>query len=518
MGEALQHPWAGVALLALVAGLLRLALGRWLPRPGPGGGPWRWGIDGGLALGCAAVSGGLAATLLWPAHIHGDVFLTADFHEYCAGVERFRGGELNSFLHKRSSLALLPATLLSWPLGVLGGLQAAAVLSVGITGAALYLWGRALHGRTAGVAAALMALAFGPWVLNTRHLTSYPALGACFALAAAAGAVAARRRTPLALALGGAGAGLALLADARGLIFALPVLALTLAAALGARPREWPPRLAAALAPLLVSYGLGVLCYSPGAYSLEQQVDVRPLFHRAGMRGPTYDPPWEVPDGFVWGRSSPLGIPSTLGFLWSQSRIPAPDRDWSGVPSPELRPAVIGSWLPLLSVALALSVAGLVRRRWRLAALVATLAPFAVALRGAATMVEVEPRFLAHGWTGGALLLGVALGVALDGLAPATPGPAEPPPGSGRRQLARIAVLAAVLIVLVTGLVPTWFGPRAGWRHRWRSTVGEVHAAMAGQLPTGEPDHVLEMHRTCHEALDRDAGNGGYTVPAEEAP
>jgi hypothetical protein len=141
------------------------------------------------------------------------------------------------------------------------------------------------------VAAALLALAFGPWVLNTRHLTSYPALGACFALAAAAGAVAARGRTPLALAIGGAGAGLALLADARGLIFALPVLALTLAAALKSPPREWPPRLAAAFAPVLVSYGLGVLCFSEGAYSLEQQVDVRPLFHRAGMRGPAYDPP-----------------------------------------------------------------------------------------------------------------------------------------------------------------------------------------------------------------------------------
>ena len=291
MGEALQQPWVAIGIMAVAAALLRLALGRWLPRSTADEGRWRPGLDGGLALACGVITAGLADGLLWPAHIRGDVFLTADFHEYCAGVERFRGGEINTFLHKRSYLALLPATVLSWPLGVLGGLQAAAVLSVGVTGAALFLWGRALHGRTAGVAAALLALAFGPWVLNTRHLTSYPALGACFALAAAAGAVAARGRTPLALAIGGAGAGLALLADARGLIFALPALALTLAAALKSPPREWPPRLAAAFAPVLVSYGLGVLCFSEGAYSLEQQVDVRPLFHRAGMRGPAYDPP-----------------------------------------------------------------------------------------------------------------------------------------------------------------------------------------------------------------------------------
>jgi hypothetical protein len=423
-------------------------------------------------------------------------------------------------LHKRSYLALLPATVLSWPLGVLGGLQAAAVLSVGVTGAALFLWGRALHGRTAGVAAAALALAFGPWVLNTRHLTSYPALGACFALAAAAGAVAARGRTPLALAIGGAGAGLALLADARGLIFALPVLALTLAAALRSPLREWPPRLAAVLAPVLVSYGLGALCYSEGAYSLEQQVDVRPLFHRAGMSGPIYEPPWEVPDGFVWGRSSPLRIGATLGFLWQQSRIPPPEHDWSGVPSPALRPAVVGSWLPLLSVALALALVGLARRPWRLIALLATGAPFAAALRGAATMVEVEPRFLAHGWTGGALVLGLALAVAVDGLLrrPPPPGGSAPSPLPLQRVLARAGIVAAVLLLLVTGLLPSWFGPRAGWRHRWRSTVGEVHLAMSGQLPAGEPEHVLAMHRTCHEALRRDGEDRGYTGPAEEAP
>ncbi|MDP7113602.1 MAG: hypothetical protein QGH45_16665 [Myxococcota bacterium] len=146
------------------------------------------------------------------------------------------------------------------------------------------------------------------------------------------------------------------------------------------------------------------------------------------------------------------------------------------MPSPELRPAVVGSWLPLLSVALALALAGLARHPWRLIALLATLAPFGAALRGASSMVEVEPRFLA-----------------------------------------RLAIVAAVLLLLTTGSLPSWFGPRAGWRHRWVSTIGEVHLAMSGQLPEGEPDHVLAMHRTRHDALRRDAGDGGYTGPAEEA-
>jgi hypothetical protein len=32
MGEALQQPWVAIGIMAVAAALLRLALGRWLPR------------------------------------------------------------------------------------------------------------------------------------------------------------------------------------------------------------------------------------------------------------------------------------------------------------------------------------------------------------------------------------------------------------------------------------------------------------------------------------------------------
>ncbi len=513
MDDLLQQAWVPIVVLVAVAALLRLALRRFLPVPPgvTGDEPWRWGLDLGLAGACGVVVAGVAAGWLGSSHLRGDAFLTADFHEYCAGVARFGEGEANTFLHKRSYLALLPATVLSWPLGVLGGLWAAAVASLGVTGAALYLWGRALHGRTAGVAAAVMALAFGPLVLTARHMTTYPTLGAAFALAAAAGALAFRFRTPAALLVGGCGGALALSVDCRGLLLALPVLGITAIAAVRAPRREWPLRLLAVFGPVALAYLLGPLFYSEGAQSLEQQVDVRPLFHRAGMSGPPYDPPWEVPGGFVWGRSAPWRIPSTLVFLWSQSRIPPPTESWTGLPAPELRQAAVGIWLPLLGTALAAGVCGLARRPWRLLALAATLVPFAALLRGAATMVELEPRFLAHGMIGAALVLGLGVAVGVEGIlgrgAPSV-SPSPPPSAGWGRVLLRCGAVGLVLLLLVSGALPTWFAPSAAWRHRWRSTVMEVHHAILALEPRGEPPHVLEMHRTCHETLRIDAEEG----------
>ena len=506
MGGFLQQAWVPVLVLGCVAGLLRLGLGRWAPDAGELDARWSWRVDGGLALACSTLVAALAGIWLAPAHLRGDAFLTADFHEYCAGVVRFADWEANTFLHKRSYLALLPATVLAGPLGRLGGLWAAAILSVGVIGGALYLWGRALHGRPAGVAASVLALGFGPLVLGTRHMTSYPTLGAAFALCAAAGALAVRFRGPAALAVGGGGAALALAVDARGLIFALPVLTICLATALRAERREWPLRLIAVGLPVGVSYLLGPLFFTEAAQSLEQQVDVRPLFHRAGMSGPPYDPPWEVPAGFVWGRSPPWRIPSTLAFLWSQSRIPGPTGSWTGVPSPELRHAAVGVWLPLLAVALAAAAAGLARRPWRLLALVATLAPFAAVFRGAATMVEIEPRFLAHGQIGAALVLGLGIGAVLQAGA-WWRRPAAQPPGPVRA-IQRCTPVALALLLLVVGILPTWFAPSAAWRHRWRSTVMEVHHAQLGLEPQGEPPHVLQMHRTCQAALREDGAAG----------
>lgn len=514
MGSILQQAWVPILVLVCVAALLRMGMGRWLHDPAGPDAPWSWRLDLGLCVGCTAVVAALAGGWLAPLHLRGDAFLTADFHEYCAGVTRFGEGAANTFLHKRSALALLPATVLSWPLGRLGGLWAAAILSVGVTGGALYLWGRAIHGRLAGVAAACLALGFGPVVLGTRHMTSYPTLGAAFALAAAAGALAVRFRSRAALALGGCGAALALSVDARGLIFALPVLAICLVTACRAAPREWPLRVLAVLIPVAVSFLLGPLFFSEAAQSLEQQVDVRPLFHRAGMSGPPYDPPWDVPAGHVWGRSPPWRIPSTLAFLWGQSRIPGPTGSWTGVPSSELRHAAVGIWLPLLAVGLAAAIGGLVRRPWRLLALLATLAPFAAALRGAATMVELEPRFLAHGQIGAALVLGVGFAAALESR-PWRRRAGGPPVGEGRA-LGRASIVAAVLLLLVTGILPSWFAPSTAWRHRWRSTVMEVHQAILGLEPEGEPPHVVQMHRTCHAALRGDAAAG--RIPAVMRP
>ena len=61
MGEALQQPWVAIGVLAAAAALLRLALGRWLPRSTGDEGRWRPGLDGGLALACGVITAGLAA-------------------------------------------------------------------------------------------------------------------------------------------------------------------------------------------------------------------------------------------------------------------------------------------------------------------------------------------------------------------------------------------------------------------------------------------------------------------------
>ena len=536
--------------------LVLLALGlRLLPLRGDPQQRWSTPLDLSLALGLGLVT---AAVKAWYLAVYAmtdgtDVF---DLPDICITVEALRSWDLQAVVRQPVS-ALLP-TLLSYPLGLFDGVAAGALISAAVLGAALYLWGRALHGRAAGLAAAVFSCALNPQVVMTRQLTFYPESVAAFSLCAAGAAAALRWRNLPALGLAGAGVGLALAAEHTGLIYGLIPLGVALVVALGAPRRHVPLRLGVFLAPILLIWVVAHVVTPPGMRTFE---DKSAIYTIDNVGHPLTNPFWEANkddnsllmtlrrwvyprdlfrynsfgerQGYNWGRSGPLGMARALATVALLSREE---------PSAEIRSIAhlrwdtaknrarhVTPWVPVVLVSLALVVLALWRRRRELAGLLAVLAPYVVLLVHTAS-TQVFPKTLMAPMMPIPVLLGVAwvvltrrgpdgryLPSPLRRLIPGRAAPKNASPAKQPNSAARVAALllpAALAALLVLGLVPGWLSPSAPWRLRAASdpdfyNVQALGAAKARGLPppvAGKP-----RRESCHALFSADIKRG---IPA----
>ena len=338
---------------------------------------------------------------------------------------------------KRSRLPALLAGTLSVEHGIFDALILNAVAGTALGAAALHLWGSALAGRVGGAVAVLLSLAMSPLVLQARMLSYYPMLNAGLALCAAGVAVAARTRSPLGLLLAGVGVGAALLSDVRGLVWALPCLGVALTIAVFAAGKPWVrvARVAALALPVALSYPLGAEVFSGATYSLEKQIDVRPLYHLHGSRAEGFRPPFSYESNYIWGHSDPLELPETLRFMVDNATVPQPDDLQMHTPQ-GLLASQVTPWSRAALVLVPLSFAALIRRPWALWASFGAALPYLVALRSKRHGGDVPP--LPHpGAAGGRhrRRRRGGRGLAARPLGAAGPGGAAPGVGVGDRPL-----------------------------------------------------------------------------------
>ena len=483
MTESLGGLWsAGPWLLVLIPLALRA-----LPWGRPGAPrPPSWRVDLPLALGAGFVVALLSTALL-------SVHLTeyypvsaADFDHYCELVARVAAGDaLPSPGVRLPPPAWLPAAL-GGSLGLIDGLAVQSFLALVAVCAGLYLWGLAVHGRAAGLCAALLAGTVGPVGFLARDLSFYPVVVGSSVLLAAGVAASLRFRALWPPALAGLAAMVALLADVRGVLFAAPLVALGLAAAL-IRGHGWRGRGLRAgllLAPVVVSWFVAAAVVPPGTVGLERQAvlyadqAVRDAGGSARVLGRELAETQQA-TGFVWGVSAPTELPGT--FLFSSRllrQIPREVRNSHQNSRHRVRHLL--PWaLPAL-LAFSVALAGLARRPWRLAALVLTAAPFASMLWATGQVLPQE-RHLATGLAVLPLLLGLGVAVIAEGVPTASSSGGDSGPWPWKRALLLTGLLAAML-----GLPPSWLDHESGWRRgivqsEPRTMLQRVHEGGVGK-------------------------------------
>ncbi len=485
-------------LLALPLVLLRRA-----PGGAPGSDRWDWRIDPALAAACGIGLGLLWGFWLARFHLLGEVLTAADYQAYCASISALREPDVGYWYPMRSMAAGWLPGLLARGLGILDGLAAGALLSGMVLASSLYLWGRALHGRLAGIAAAICASAASPLVLTTHHASFYPEIAAGLAAGAAGAALAVRYRRIWAISAGGIGVGLALLVDTRGLIWALPFLGLVTAAALVAPRRQIPLRLTALLLPLVAAWLLGGPAYAPTA-PLEVQLATS-ANDTAG--GGAVLPEDREAGGYRFGHSNPLTIPSSLVTLWQASRRVSDDLASRevGRRNERQRQEQVVPWLAVGWTCLVLAVVALRRRPWLLAGLLVTCLPFAVSLRGT-TGWEVTVRYLALAFPIFPLLMGIGAATLAQGQLART----DPEGPSGARAWLRAGIrtagAGALLLALVVGLPPSWLSPAAPWRTPWESTPEALQSSRYAATGVDRPG--VPINPVCIDGLQDDLERG----------
>jgi hypothetical protein len=487
---------SGVALfqffvpLGCLLGLALLAVR--LPGRGRGLGSLD-GWDALYALVCGLIVALVAAFGAGPLALEGGAVTGADFQEYCATVASVRGDPLDWHYAMRSRFPALVPGLLAGPFGVLDGLVLGSLLGSALLGASLYLWGRGLHGRVAGCAAAALSLGLPALALAGRMLSFYPLIAGLLALATALATLAFSQRRPWALLLGGIGVGLALLADSVGLLWALPLLLLVVIAALWAPRKRWPLRLALVLLPVALSFGVGRWAYAH-SHSLELQLAI---MVRANL--PTQQAIEAEEGGYRWGWSNPLAVPATLLRVARRSGG-AGERIERRDPSPHERDPV-APWLPLAAAGAVAAMVALRRRPGLILALGLGCLPWAAMLQRAASM-EPSLRFLLLSMPFVPLVLGVGLAGALVGAHAGPDLEAEPVslPGMTLRP-----VLAAVVVGLLLGLGFSPLSPRWEGHKRWQAVNDGPAAQRYARRGIDRPHPANEG---CIEAMRLDVERG----------
>lgn len=463
---------------------------------------WLWGWDL-LLLVLAAVGGGsLFAFWLHRAYMPAGSIAAADFGEYCDSLAALAPGTEARFSHLRSRVAAALPLLLLRREGVLDAFFLAGVVSLGVTVGGVFLWARALHGRLAGVTAALLTGTVAPMVLMSRHVSFYPEAMATFTLGAGLAALALRYPHPLTVLLSGMGAGLCLLVDLRGLVWALPFLGVTCLACL--RLRRWRRLLGAILVglPLVGAWELGPVAYSSETLCLEDQVNARKRFLERGFTDPVL---YEVPNiegCYVWGRSPVTDIPATLGHLWRERRIRPDDASLEPLIGPG-RDREVTPWAAPVAVGLALALLGLRRRPWLLLGFAGTAMPFVATLGAAVTIQMSMARFLASSLPFVPVVLGI--GWASTVQAPRFRPWVEPAPTLGTHLwwLGAVGIVAAVVL----DVVPTHLSPTAPWRSHGQPEGGDEILQYVDAARAARPDPGLRIG--CQNLMRAEARSGG---------
>ena len=475
--------------------LVLAALGRLLPSA-PSDPPWSWRSDPMLALLCGLIVALMGGSWLMPFQLMDGAHFAGDLSEYCNAVIARSTADLSHYSHNRSMLPAWPAAVLLPKLGLLDAMLASSTAALGVLAAGLYLWGRALHSRLAGVAAALASCTLAPLLLLSRMMSFYPETTAVFTLAAGLTAVAVRFSSPVSLAVASLGAVLCLLVDLRGLLFALCFLVLILLAATRAPRRRWPARLAIPVLALALGWAAAGQAYLPQTAGLETQIDLkRRLLDRDITVPAALQEPLET--AYVWGHSDPREIPQTLLGLQRQSAALPPGVLMDETTQRHLD-AYLRPWVPLISGALLVAALGVsfgALRWWRLLTLLGTAAPFVVALKGAVELQRAFLRFLATGEPILALLIGLGFAVLYEGSARL---------GAPRRTGAmRLAVGSLLMLMLVLGVIPSAVSPVASWRTPIPASDRQLRR-LVDALESGSPSQMT----ACLQQLRRDEDGG----------
>ena len=460
-----------------------------LPRPPLP--PWRLRLELPVAvvIGCAA--GLLAFWWFAPFHLSGAV-TTDDVLDYCAALVSLTEDRPEVWPLNRARLpAAIPALLVDrW--GTFDALLAGAMLGTGACAAGLYLWGSAIAGRTAGAAAALAMLTLAPMVIQARMPSFYATINGALMIAAGLTTAAVRTGRPLHHAAAGIAIGVALATDARALVWALAFTGTAaVLASTGGSARERGLRLLCLFLPIGLSWFLGSLSFPENALSLEQQLDVRPLFHLHGSRDPSVMPPWEHASRYVWGHTPIHGIPGTIATLLEQAGFPQPaDLDMHSPPGFVQRQ--VDPWIETAFLAVPLAVVVATRSKSRLGlAAVGTLVPYLVALWGLQHMVESQARFLTQGLPAVALALGVCFGGLIREI-----------PVRGRwGPMLRDAAATCGFIAITFGALPSPLAPDARWRQAFAPELSQLADL---DMALRRPDRADAMEagpRACTEAL-----------------
>ncbi len=392
----------------------------------------------------------------------------SDFGEYCAGTMALVTGPIEGWSGNRSRLVgWIPALWADWLGGPIDGLQASALVSQWGIGVGLYLWGRALHSRGAGILAAILSASIAPLANMTHTLSFYPPMVMLLTISTGLCVAGARRDDGKGFLLGGLGVAIALLTDVRGLLWALPLGgALLLTAVL--RRRGATLRVVAMLTPIVLSYYWSPLFFDATSRRLEAQANVQQFLAANGYANP-YAPAAIVANEermYLWGYSSVLDIPATLVRLREATAgLPS---DWLLQPSlVDHARERIEPWTLLVLAAIVATILARARswRHWLW--VFATLLPFAASLKGAVEVQQSEPRFLAIAAPGVAVILGVSL-AAVANL-------------KGKRRNFGGMSLG---VLLVLGILPSWLSPAASWRVPQMANgvaIGQHVAAAEGQ-------------------------------------
>jgi len=504
-----------------------------LPRVNPGG--WSAAVDLPLALGLGAAVSYLAADWFARFHFEGMPIGGPDFSTYCQAVQAAIDRMESMNPQRATSVAAFVAPL-ARRFGLLDGLLIGATTAIGIGAVGSYLWGQAVAGRSAAIASALLVAAVGPLCLLTHTPSFYAEQIGAFLLASGLAAQALVKRSP-GFVLVGAAASVALpLVDVRGILWLLVTLPLCLLGALTCRTRASSPGrwhrvalraavTAGVLAMLLLSWRAGRMAWPANlGGTLEGQTSSFAIDTWRRARGE--DPAnWsgQVHNcmdgrGFNWGWSDPTGLPASLLCVKSLMDDAAPLVPGATGPGYALH---VEPWFPVLAGSTLVAVALLLCRPLRIVALAAPAVPAVLALFAAAN--EPEVRRIAPGLMIAPVVLGCAWALVADRLVGETT-------ASQHRRGARLRWLliglrgvklrwrwrrvdprvgpvlgrlgrAAIVALLVFGVVPSWLSPTASWRARVALSI--EWAGLAAGAPPKAP-----FDTACTDLLRREQDAG----------